>query len=84
MVQSTGRDPIEGSAALGVLDGVTDLFVAKGRNVLHFDLSTERPSDDELLAVMLGRSGKLRAPALRTGTRLLVGYNQELLTSTLL
>jgi len=67
-----------------VLDGVKDLYVAKGRNVLHFDLSTERPTDDELLAMLLGRSGKLRAPSLRTGTKLVVGYNQELLGSTLL
>ena len=67
-----------------MLDGVKDLYVAKGRNVLHFDLSTERPTDDELLAMLLGRSGKLRAPSLRTGTKLVVGYNQELLGSTLL
>ncbi len=84
MVQSAGKDPIEGAAALGVLEGVTDLYVAQGRKVLHFDLSAERPSDDDLLAMLLGRSGKLRAPSLRTGTKLVVGYNQELLAATLL
>lgn len=84
MVQSAGKDPIEGVAALGVLDGVTDLYVAQGRKVLHFDLSTERPADDDLLAMLLGRSGKLRAPALRTGTKLVVGYNRDLLAATLL
>ena len=83
-MQSAGKDPIEGREALTVLDGVKDLYVAKGRNVLHFDLSTDRPPDDELLGLLLGRSGKLRAPSLRTGTKLVVGYNQELLGSTLL
>ena len=83
-MQSTGKDPIEGSAALEVLDGVSDLYVAKGKRVLHFDLKNERPSDDELLGVMLGRSGKLRAPALRAGNKLVVGFNSELLGSTLL
>ena len=79
MVQSSGRDPIEGTAALETLKGVKDLFVAKGQKILHFDLTKDAPPEDELLALMLGRSGKLRAPAVRTGTRLLVGYNAELL-----
>jgi len=83
-VQSTGTDPIEGEAALAVLDGVKDLYVAKGRRVVHFDLSLERPSDEELLTVLLGRSGKLRAPTLKTGATLVVGYSHDLLSSALL
>lgn len=67
-----------------MLGGVSDLYVAKGRKVLHFDLESERPSDDDLLALLLGRSGKLRAPTLRSGTRLLVGYNQDLLGTVLM
>jgi arsenate reductase-like glutaredoxin family protein len=83
-VQSAGKDPIEGDAALDVLDGVRDLYVAKGRSVLHVDLATERPSDAHLLDLLLGRSGKLRAPAVRVGTKLIVGYNADLLDDTLL
>ena len=82
-MQSTGRDPIEGDAALAVLEGVTDLHVARGRQSIHIDLASDRPSDDELLALMLGRSGKLRAPALRSGSTLIVGYNQDLLEAIL-
>lgn len=66
-----------------MLDGVTDLYVAKGRTIVHTDLTTERPSDDELLTMMLGRSGKLRAPAIRSEGRLLVGYNAEMLGAVL-
>ena len=84
MVQSTGKDPIEGDAALALLDGVTDLYVAKGRNTAHFDLEGERPADEEILGLILGRSGKLRAPTIRSGSRLIVGYNAELLEATLL
>ena len=73
-----------GEEALSVLKGITDLYVAKGRQLQHFDLTHDRPTDDELLGLMLGRSGKLRAPAMRAGTRLMVGYNEELLTTTLL
>jgi arsenate reductase-like glutaredoxin family protein len=83
-VQSTGKNPIEGEAALAVLDGVRHLHVAKGKKIESFDLKTDRPSDDELLGMMLGRSGKLRAPALRTGDTLVVGFNQDVLSATLL
>lgn len=70
---------MEGEAALDLLEGVTDLYVAKGKKTLRFDLAKDRPADDELLSVMLGRSGKLRAPSIRTGTRFLVGYNSDIL-----
>ena len=58
--------------------------MAKGKKSLFFDLEKQRPSDKELLGLLLGRSGKLRAPAIRIGRRLIVGYNSELLESTLL
>jgi arsenate reductase-like glutaredoxin family protein len=75
---------VDGAGALALLDGVTDLYVAKGKKTLHFDLVKERPSDDEILALILGRSGTLRAPALRTGSRFVVGFNPDILGETLL
>ncbi len=33
------------------------------------------PSDDDLAALLLGPSGNLRAPTLRKGTTLLVGFD---------
>lgn len=73
-----------GEAALAVLEGVEQLHVAKGKKVLHIDLTEDRPTDTDLLALLLGRSGKLRAPTIRTGATLLVGYNLELLETGLL
>lgn len=67
-----------------MLEGVTDLYVAKGKKTLHFDLASDRPPDAELMKLLLGRSGKLRAPAIKTGSRLLVGYNAEILEANLL
>jgi arsenate reductase-like glutaredoxin family protein len=82
-VQSASREPIAGEAALDVLDGVSDLYVAKGKKTLHVDLTRARPADDELLALLLGRSGKLRAPAIRVGKRLLIGFNSDILAEQL-
>lgn len=78
-VQSASREPLEGEAALAALDGATELVVAKGKKVLRYDLKKARPADSELLELLLGRSGKLRAPAVRQGKRVLVGYNQEVM-----
>ena len=72
-----------GTAALALLEDATELFVAQGQRVLRFDLVAQRPADEELLSLLLGRSGKLRAPAFRYGTRLIVGYNQALLPTVL-
>ena len=79
IVQSATKQPIAGAAALALLEGATELFVAKGQRVLRFDLPSQRPADEALLQLLLGRSGKLRAPAFRYRMRLIVGYNQALL-----
>lgn len=82
-MQSAGKEPIEGEAALSVLKGADELYVAKGRKTVHIDLGKNRPTDDELLALLLGRSGKLRAPTIRAGKKIIVGFNADLLESTL-
>ncbi len=66
------------------MDGLTDLYVAKGKKTVHFDLANDRPTDDEILGLIMGRSGKLRAPAIRKGSVLVVGFNPDILSGTLL
>ena len=48
----------------------------RGKQVTVFDLKKDKPSDDELAAAILGPFGNLRAPALRRGTTLIVGFNE--------
>ena len=59
-----------------VLAAAREIIVAKGKKRLVFDPS--RDSRETILKETLGRSGTLRAPTLRIGDRLLVGYNDEL------
>jgi arsenate reductase-like glutaredoxin family protein len=70
---------VDADGALALLADVEDLYVAKGKKTLHFDLKNDRPADEEILAAILGRSGTLRAPALRAGATFLVGYNADIL-----
>ncbi len=51
------------------------VLVAKGKKLLRFE--TKSADNDELASVILGRSGTLRAPAIRVGKTFLVGFNAE-------
>lgn len=68
-----GRDE-----ALSLLSAVSKLRVAKGKKVTAVDLKKSDLSDDELAGLMLGPTGNLRAPTLRKGKTLVVGYNEDL------
>jgi len=67
---------IRGDAALGVLKDVDQLYVAKGKRVEHVDLRQARPARAELLALLLGPTGNLRAPTIRKGRTLIVGFDE--------
>jgi arsenate reductase-like glutaredoxin family protein len=58
--------------------------VAKGRKIVDLDLTKDTTEEPELLRLLLGPSGKLRAPTIKVGGSLLVGYSQEMFTSVLL
>ncbi len=62
-------------AALRLAREATEIWVAKGKKVVHLDLRRDAPSDDALAELILGPSGNLRAPALRRGTKLLIGFD---------
>ena len=52
------------------------MWVAKGKNVRHFDMRKSPPTDEELATAMLGPTGNLRAPTFRRGKQLFVGMNE--------
>ena len=41
-------------------------------------MKKDPPDDDTLAKALLGPTGNLRAPTLRSGKKLVVGFNQEL------
>ena len=62
--------------ALEVLEGVDELYATKGRKVIHVDLEREKPDRATLEGLLIGPSGNLRAPTLRRGRTLLVGFDE--------
>lgn len=62
--------------ALELLHAADELYVTRGKTVIHHDFRKGRPSDEELLKLVIGPSGKLRAPTLRRGKTLIVGFDE--------
>jgi hypothetical protein len=51
--------------------------VARGKKLVTFDMRNAPPDDDTLAGHLLGPTGNLRAPTVRAGKTLLVGFNEE-------
>ena len=67
---------LEQREALEMLADVDEIYSAKGKRVTHVDLMKEKPRNEVLLSLLLGPTGNLRAPTLRLGRTLLVGFDQ--------
>ena len=72
-----GRTRLGRKEALALARGVDRVVASRGAKVVVFDLRKDRPSDADLLAVLLGPTGNLRAPTLRVGRTLVVGFGES-------
>ncbi len=70
-------------AALALAKSVERVVIAKGKKIVSFDMKKSPPTDDELIPYLLGPTGNLKAPTLRSGQTLLVGFNEEAYRSVL-
>ena len=70
---SAGKNPHGRKEALALARSARRLIAAKGAKVTVLDLSSG-PPDKEVLALVLGPTGKLRAPAMRVGDTLYIGF----------
>jgi arsenate reductase-like glutaredoxin family protein len=69
------KKAIDRAGAIALARGVTTVYATKGKNVLRLDMKTN-PADEEIAALVVGPSGNLRAPTLRLGDTLLVGFDE--------
>lgn len=66
--------------ALALARQARRLIAAKGKKITTVDLHTAPPADDVLAGLLLGPTGNLRAPTMRVGQTILVGYNEQAFT----
>jgi hypothetical protein len=61
--------------ALALAAVVDEIYAAKNGKVIHLDFKQAKPDSDTLKALLLGPTGNLRAPTLRRGRTLVVGFD---------
>ena len=66
-----------------LLDGVADLYSTKSRKVIHLNIKKEKPAREDVLALVMGRSGTLRAPVIKHRSTLIVGFDEDTYTRIL-
>jgi arsenate reductase-like glutaredoxin family protein len=76
------KDRRNATQALDLCKTVDRVIVARGKKVVSFDMKKDPPDDETLLAHLLGPTGNLRAPSIRKGKTLLVGFNDEAYSAT--
>ncbi len=74
-----GKKKLGVTEALELASHADELIVTKGKKVIHVNLKSSRPQDAELLSLMLGPTGNLRAPTIRKGRKLFVGFEEQAL-----
>ena len=67
-----GRDE-----AIALARSARTVLAARGKSLVRFDMTADPPDDDTLAAHILGPTGNLKAPTLRVGETLLVGFSEE-------
>ena len=72
------KERLDADATRALLSSVSDVVAVKGKKTLRFSLDAPAAPSDDLLAAVMGPSGNLRAPALRVGTTLVVGFHPDL------
>lgn len=70
------KQTLQASDALAIAATVQHIYAAKGKQIVHLDLKKERPDQATLEKVLLGPTGNLRAPTLRVGKNLIVGFDR--------
>ena len=62
--------------ALELVRGMNRLVAAKGKSVVDLNLKSGDVDQETLTKHLIGPSGKLRAPAIRKGKTLLIGFHE--------
>jgi hypothetical protein len=63
--------------AIALAKSASKIVVARGKKVVGIDMDRNVPDDDTLAGLLLGPSGNLRAPTIRDGATLFVGFSEE-------
>ncbi len=75
-VTDARKDKIDGDDAWNLLGSAKEIVVGRGKKVTIFHPATD--AQEAILKQTLGRTGNLRAPTLKIGDRIIVGFCDEM------
>lgn len=70
---NAAKETVSGDDVWSLLEGASTIYVASGQKILEF-----KPGEadrEEVLKKVTGRTGNLRAPALKVGNDFYIGFN---------
>ncbi len=70
------KNVLKADDAWQIFEKAEKVYVGRGKKTVEF--SPESASQEALLKVSLGRTGNLRAPTVRKGKTVYVGYNETM------
>ena len=70
------KNTVSAARALALAREVDEIVATRGKQVIHLDLRHGKPDPETLKKLLIGPSGNLRAPTLRIGRTLLVGFDE--------
>jgi arsenate reductase-like glutaredoxin family protein len=76
-VADAGKEKRGPAEALALAKTAAKIVVAKGKKIITFDMKHQPPDEETLLNHLLGPTGNLRAPTLRKGKNLYVGFSDD-------
>ncbi len=82
-VVSANKTKLSAADALELVGQCTQLVVSKGTKAFVIDLKKDPKTSEELQALVIGPTGNLRAPTIRRGKTLFVGFQTETFTAAL-
>jgi arsenate reductase-like glutaredoxin family protein len=71
------KERLGAKQALALAKQADEIVVARGKKVVTIDMKKSPPPEAELLGYLLGPTGNLRAPTVRRGKKLLVGFDAD-------
>ncbi len=73
---NAGKEKIAGDDAWNLLQSASEIVIGRGKKFSVFD-----PAGDDQEAILkqaLGRTGNLRAPTLKLGKKLIIGFSEDM------
>lgn len=75
---NAGKEKIQEAEAWSLLAGAKEIIVGRGKKFTIYNPATD--DREVILKQCLGRTGNLRAPTLKIGDRMIVGFCEDMYT----